>query len=102
MHVHLWAVCPSVLSPARVQLIETGYSADYLEDWRLLPSSLGDAFAFRLSDGGARTGALLLAGSHFMFIADREQPLAATGDAPPSWPLGQDSCAAIHGVPCCC
>ena len=73
----------ALTSPDHVQLIETGTTADYLEDWRLLPSSLGDTFAFRLSDSTARTGVLLIAGQHFMFVADRQQPLAASGAVPP-------------------
>lgn len=82
-----------------VQLIETGTTADYLEDWRLLPSSQGDTFAFRLSDSSARTGVLLVAGQHFMFVADRQQPLAASGADPDQHALHILGCLPAA---CCC
>ena len=62
--------------------MEYGVLSEYEETWEQLPSSVGEQAAFRLKGPDERPGALLIAGTYFMFAADRPQPLAATGAVP--------------------
>ena len=57
---------------------------DYHEVWEREPTSRGAAWAFRLEagDAPARRGFLCVAGDCFMFVADRETPLAQLAEEP--------------------
>lgn len=60
-------------------LVEQGRDVAYVEHWHRADRRIAPLFAARLQDPGGRQGMIVRAGTIFMYVRDRAEPLAFNG-----------------------